>query len=187
MTLQKLSRDIRGYRSLFLAGLILFFTGIVLGAQYSPLIKNRTWQLTGKTSELDYCELVQGKELFHKTTVRFKARIGADTSGLYLYGCATGVSANLTAFILEDATSLSEEARQWLQRLQDEGKETPARSGAWFTGEFNAKLSTGCYGPEFGLKVKTIEDPEPISFEPEDLNGMPVETDPDAPPLRRYH
>jgi hypothetical protein len=188
MILRKSGRKIRERRSLLLTSLFFFFfTGVVVGAQYSPLIKNQTWRLTGKINELDYCQLVQDKELFHKTTVRVKARIASDGSHLYLYGCTTGVSANFMVVAFDDATSLSEEAKQWLQQLQEQGKERTVSSGAWFTGQFNGKWSAGCYVPAFALNIKSIENLEPISFEPEDPNGVPIDPNTDGPPIRRYH
>jgi hypothetical protein len=81
----------------------LFFIGLVVGLHYTHLLKNLAWRLTGKTNRLNYCELVQNKELFHNTTVRLHARIGADsTTEIFLYGCKTGIEANLTRLILED-------------------------------------------------------------------------------------
>jgi hypothetical protein len=188
MTFWKLTRETGQRRSIILADFFFFlFTGLVIGAHYSPEIKNQTWRLTGKVNQVDYCQLAQDQDLFHSTTVQVKARIVVMDSSIYLYGCTTGVSANLMAAILDDETSLSEEAKQWLQQLREQGKEAAVRSGAWFTGKFNGKLSSGCWGPAFGLEVKTIEFVEPISFEPEDLNGMSVTPTEEGVPLRRYH
>jgi hypothetical protein len=174
--------------ALLLASLLtLFFTWLTVGARYSHLIRNQAWRLTGKTSVLNYCELVQNKELFHNTMVHFQARIGADNTGFFLYGCSPGIEANLTKLILEDEMTLSEEAKQWLKQLREQEKETWASSGAWFTGEFDAYLSPGCWGPAFGLKVVKIEQLEPISLGREGLNGVPIEKDAGGPSLRRYH
>jgi len=129
--------------------------------------------------------------LFHNTTVHFHARIVADTTTtqFYLYGCSPGIEANLTRLILEDEMALSEEARQWLQQLQKQAKETEtgARSGAWFSGKFDAYFSPGCWGPAFGLKVTKIENFDPISLVREDFNGVSIEGDTGGPQLRRYH
>jgi hypothetical protein len=167
--------------------LTLFFTGLVVGARYCHPIGSQAWRVTGKTNMLNYCDLVQNKELFHHTMVHFHARIGADNTGIILYGCTTGIEANLTKLILEDEMTLSEEVRQWLKQLQEQEKETGASSGAWFTGQFDANLSPGCWGPAFGLKVTKIEYLEPISLGREDLNGTPIGEDTGGQPLRRYH
>jgi hypothetical protein len=174
--------------ALVLASLLtLFFTGLAVGARYSHLIISQAWRLTGKTNMPSYCELVQNKELFHNTMVHFHARVGADSTGIFLYGCTTGIEANLTKLILEDEMTLSEEARRWLKQLQEQEKESGASSGAWFTGQFDAHLSPGCWGPAFGLKVTKMEYLEPISPIPEDLHGVPIEKNTGGPPLRRYH
>lgn len=174
--------------AIFLASILLFlFTGLVIGVHYSQMIKNQAWQLTGKVNEADYCQLAQDQDLFHNTTVRVKARIAVSGSFIYLYGCTTGVNANLMTAIIDDETSLSDEAKQWLHQLREQGKEKPVRSGAWFTGQFDGKWSPGCWVPAFALRVKTIEYFEPVSFELEDPNGMPIKAVEGGPQLRRYH
>jgi hypothetical protein len=81
---------------LVLASLLtLLFAWLTVGSRYSHLIRNQAWRLTGNTSILNYCELVQNKELFHNTMVHFQARIGADSTGFFLYGCSPGIEANL--------------------------------------------------------------------------------------------
>jgi hypothetical protein len=112
---------------------------------------------------MTYCQLVQNREHFDQNLVKCRAKIGADKSGLHLYGCVIDANANTTAVLIDESVVLIAQVKQWLENLRSQGNESIVSSEATFIGVFNGKFSPGSWTDAFSIQVQSIERPAEIS------------------------
>ena len=107
-----------------------------------------------RVATMPYCMVARNAELYHGRFIRVRAKVFLGSGVITVYEDCDPTEA-LAVYVNFDEASL-EPSGHWGSLFTDVNSNTKV-ADAIIEGQFNARQSTGCYGPKFGINARNVE------------------------------